>query len=81
MKRNSIDVIKDWALAVSMAILLGVILLGLFVMFTDSSQPQERKKIKYVQGMQILITKETKFIGYMDSTTQKYVLDSLEYGD
>lgn len=82
MKRNSIDIVKDWALAVSMAILLGVILLGLFVMFTEPSEPQEKKKkIKYVQGTQILITKETRFIGYMDSTSRLYVLDSLEYGD
>jgi len=81
MKRNGIEILKDWVLAASMAILLGVVLLGLFVMFTESSEPQEKKKIKYVQGTQILITKETRFIGYMDSTSRLYVLDSLEYGE
>jgi imidazoleglycerol phosphate synthase glutamine amidotransferase subunit HisH len=81
MKRNGIEILKDWVLAASMAILLGVVLLGLFVMFTESSEPQEKKKIKYVPGAQILITKETRFIGYMDSTSRLYVLDSIEYGE
>jgi hypothetical protein len=72
---------KDWALYIAMAFLLGIVLIGLFVMLTDTAYNQEKKKIKYVQGMQILITKETKFIGYMDSTSRLYILDSLEYGD
>ena len=72
---------KDWALYIAMAFLLGIVLAGLFVMLTDTAYNQEKKKIKYVPGMQILITKETKFIGYMDSTSRLYVLDSLEYGD
>jgi heme/copper-type cytochrome/quinol oxidase subunit 4 len=67
-------------------ILLGmllVIILGIMGMWlcTEPTVSQEKtiKKVKYYSGMQVLVTKTTRLIGHIDSTTHTYILDSIEY--